>query len=198
MIISVNGNIGSGKSSILKKLDKLGYKVYLEGINRDAWGDFLSKFYDAPSTYSFSFQTVVLADMSKLLEKIINDDDDDIVFIERSVIDCYAFAKLHYNSGNMSETEFSTFKYLYKKLALFPDYNIYLDVDSKTCIDRISFRGRDCESAVSIDYIKDVEKVTKDMLVTSMIKNIYIDCNKKCIDTIVLELVNLLNNKLFN
>jgi deoxyadenosine/deoxycytidine kinase len=56
-IISIAGNIGVGKSTLLKRLESMGHTVMFEGINRGAWGGLLKKYYDDPKKYAYLFQT---------------------------------------------------------------------------------------------------------------------------------------------
>jgi deoxyadenosine/deoxycytidine kinase len=165
MIICINGNIGSGKSTVLKKLQAAGFAVYFEGIDRGAWCNLLGKYYDNPKEYSYLFQTVVLADMKELYDMISSKHkENEIVFVERSHIDCLAFCKLIRDEGNMKEEEFEVFKRLLNLLYVSPDMHITIKVSPKICLDRLLYRGRGSETSVSLNYLEKVDKYTTECL----------------------------------
>jgi predicted ATPase len=121
LIISVNGNIACGKSTLLRALEKRGYAVVMEGLDRDEWGNVLSMYYKNPKRYGYLFQTLVAAEMKETYaalragkyEKFTEKKDPKVIFTERSHVDCLAFAKLVWRQSNMSNVEYQTFKRIY-------------------------------------------------------------------------------------
>jgi len=196
MIICINGNIGSGKTTVLKKLQDAGFSVYFEGIDRGAWCNLLGKYYDNPKEYSYLFQTVVLADMKELHDWILSTHKkDEIVFVERSHADCLAFCKLIIDEGNMKEEEFEVFQRLLNLLYVSPDIHITIEVPPKICLDRLLYRGRTSETSVSLDYLKKIETYTTECLKMDMCvsKKYVIDGKGKSPNVVrdyVLEIVN--------
>jgi deoxyadenosine/deoxycytidine kinase len=161
MIVCINGNIGSGKSTLLKKLKEEGYAVYFEGLDRGTWGDLLEKYYENPKRYSYLFQTVVLADMRELYNIIrLTHREDEIVFVERSHIDCLAFCTMIKDEGNMKQEEFEAFERLFNLLYVSPDIYVTLNIPPSICLDRLQYRGRKSESSITMNYLRRVEKYT--------------------------------------
>ena len=66
MIIAIEGNIGCGKTTQLSILEKQGYSIYKEPI--DKWP--LDEFYQDPSRWGFLLQVVVLRTFIKGTEPI--------------------------------------------------------------------------------------------------------------------------------
>lgn len=159
MLVCINGNIGAGKSTLMTLLEKQGHKVVLEGIDRSTWGTLLDDYYRDPHRYAFLFQMVVLMDLKKVFDSI-KDDPTPLIFIERSVVDCLAFAMLIHKETKMSDTEFATFKQVYETLECLPHLIITLDLPCETCVDRIRHRGRECELGITLEYLRGVEEMT--------------------------------------
>jgi deoxyadenosine/deoxycytidine kinase len=174
-IISINGNIACGKSTLLKALKEKGHNVVLEGYDRGKWGDVLNMYYKNPKPYGYLFQTVVIAEMKETYEsireesKFIGTSSDDIVFVERAHVDCLAFAQLVHANGHMTNTEYETFKKLYDSLLEQPDCIITLNLEAEVCFERCKARARACESGITLEYLKGVQRSTeKAMLTNSM------------------------------
>ncbi len=162
-IISVNGNIACGKSTLLRSLKEKGYFVVMEGFDRGEWGEGLSLFYKDPVRYGFLFQTIVLTEMKETYKHLRESGKfgkDDIVFVERSHLDSLAFTRLARENGFLSLLEHDTSRRLYDVLVEFPDVNIYLDLSPEVCFERCKSRARECESNITLDYLKGVRKHT--------------------------------------
>ena len=50
-VVSINGNIACGKSTLLRALKDNGYEVVTEGLNRGEWGNVLELYYENPKRY---------------------------------------------------------------------------------------------------------------------------------------------------
>ena len=157
--VSISGNIATGKSTLLKELRARGHTVFLEGLNRGSWDQLLELYYKNQEKYGYVFQTMVLADISETYIKI-KQKENGIVFVERSHIDCLAFATLVHSNGHMTDVEFSLFCRLYNLVFQKPDKIIRLKLDPKICFERCKARGRKCEKDMSVAYLSGVEKHT--------------------------------------
>ena len=110
-IYSVEGNIGSGKSTLVKYMrehytrDFEGKKVIFVDEPVDEWSKIkdgsgetmLEKFYKDQNKYAFPFQMMAYISRLSMLKKVkASAPEDAIIITERSVYtDKYVFAKLH-------------------------------------------------------------------------------------------------------
>ena len=125
MIITIEGNIGSGKSTIINNLkDK--YNVIEENVKD--WKDWLSNFYKDKKKYSFGFQMQVLLSQMKLSE-ILKDNKNNINIIERSpYTSINIFGKLNSNvlNSTLTPSVLGHLEGLRKCLILYFAFNILL------------------------------------------------------------------------
>lgn len=181
-IYSLDGNIGSGKSTFLEYLSKQFGKlvfgrqiIYLkepvdvwESIQDSEGNTILKKFYSDQKRYSFSFQMMAYISRLALLQKTIKENPDTIIITERCVhTDKNVFAKMLYDSGMIEEIEYKIylqwFDTFIEELPL--SGIIYMDTPPKLCQERIETRGRDGES-IPLDYLVSCDKYHKDWMKT--------------------------------
>lgn len=175
MKISIEGNIGSGKSSLLTRIcNELRLPVFLEPV--DEWKDWLSLFYTDPNRWGFSFNVKVLMSFNKWK------DNKFKALYERSPIsNRYVFGALQYENKRMSDLELSLFDEIYENLAWSPDVVIYVRTDPNVCMERIKKRGRECEQQVPLEYIQAVHNKHDEVFITQRnnnIKTFIVDGNK--------------------
>lgn len=181
MIISVEGNIGAGKSTMLKILkDKYHFNssnvIFLqepleEWLNlTDASNkNILEYFYEKSDRWSYSFQMhAFITRAKKIMEQ---NNHDTIIIVERSVLtDRNVFAKLLYRDGKINEIEWKLYNEWYSWLIsdicrnITPDIYIYLKCSPETAFKRIQQRGRSEENTITYDYIEAVNKMHDDWL----------------------------------
>jgi deoxyadenosine/deoxycytidine kinase len=143
MRISIDGNIGAKKSTILKAL---GVPVIVEPV--DTWSLYLHKFYVDPVRWGFCFNL-------KVLTSFANYDKNSIC--ERSPYSCrYVFTQLQFEEKKMDMLEFNTFDEVYKQIGWKPDVLIYLKTDPKKCLERIKIRDRSSERNIELDYLQQL------------------------------------------
>ena len=155
MIISVEGNIGSGKSTVLEYV-KNKEKVFQEDL--DNWGTWIEDFYSNPEKNSFGFQMRVL-----LSQSYIKNNTNDILFHERSPLTCnYIFGNILQSQNHLSSPEHSICLEFANKYCWEPSYIIYIKTEPDICKQRISERNRSGEN-IDISYLKLVHKYHEDM-----------------------------------
>ena len=146
MIVTIGGNIGSGKSTVIRKIN---YNTICEPINE--WGEWLTKFYKKQKKYAFGFQMKVLLEFCKM-------DTSRPVIIERSAYDAlHVFGKALLQDKMLTEMEYSLFEDYVKQFAWKPDVYIYINTSSSTCMKRIQTRNRNSETGISMDYLNKIE-----------------------------------------
>jgi deoxyadenosine/deoxycytidine kinase len=196
-LISIEGNIGSGKSTIIKNL-----KEHFKNDNEiiflqepvDEWdtirdennNTILSKFYLNQKKYSFAFQMMAYISRLALFKKTIENNPESIIITERCLnTDRYVFAKMLYDDEMLEDVEYQIYLKWFDHFAnIFNTQKIiYLKTDPKTCYSRISKRNRDGESNISIEYLENCHKYHENMISKSpndqlLIINSNIDTDK--------------------
>ena len=173
-IVCIDGNIASGKTTVLQEIEKKGYKVYYEPFEGNPW---LPLYYKDPAKYSLNVQLWFLSERFRQY-KNADFSTRGIVFIERSMYtDRFVFVELIRRQGNMTELEVDTYKHhfeIYKNPL--PDVSIVLNIPPKVCKQRMDERGRGMESSVPLDYLEALGEVyveNYDKLGVKCYKNYY-------------------------
>ena len=166
-LFSIEGNIGSGKSTlvdiILKKSNYILLQEPVEEWNNivDTNGEtILQKLYTDPSKYSFSFQMMAYISRLKLLKETIkNAPDNSVIITERCLFtDREIFAKMLYDSGNINEIEMQIYNKWFEYFnEIKVDGIIYLKVPAEECGIRIKSRNRKGEETIPLSYLRDCE-----------------------------------------
>ena len=118
-IFSIEGNIGSGKSTIIERLkERFNDFIYLpepvEEWNKvkDTHGEtILEKYYKDKKKYSFSFQMMAfITRLSQLKQAVKNAPDHCLIITERSVFtDRDIFARMLYDTGFIEPIEYQIY-----------------------------------------------------------------------------------------
>ncbi len=153
MRISIDGNIGCGKSSLMKNLEHIfrNIEFYPEPVSD--WTNVLEKYYEDQKRWSMSLNTEVLLSFNKI------PSSRNVQIIERSPVSCRrVFMKQSIDSGLIHKIDENIFERLYKSLYWEPDYIIYIRTSPEICYHRMMKRGRDCENKVSLEYIRNIHE----------------------------------------
>lgn len=169
IIISIEGNIGSGKSTILNHLKDyyknktsigsicfLDEPVELWNTIKDSNGvTILEKYYSNIDKYAFSFQMMAYISRLSIFRKAIK-QDYDIIITERSIYtDCNIFAQMLYDNKKIEEVNFVIYKKWFTEfLDDFPDINyIYIKAEPTISHKRVLKRSRQGES-IPLEYLE--------------------------------------------
>lgn len=185
MLLSIEGNIGSGKSKLLELLKNL-YKDNENVIFIDEpvseWEtvkandkNIIELFYQNKEKYSFPFQILAyITRLRKLLDALENNPDKTII-CERSIYtDKHVFAKMLYQQDYINEIEWQSYNYWFDtfkdKTKL--DTIIYIQTDPSKCYDRIKKRNRSGESDIPLDYLEHCHNLHQKWLENNETENI--------------------------
>ncbi len=157
MKISIEGNIASGKSTLVSRLQQTTrIPVFLEPVNN--W-TLLDKFYEDQTRWGFTFNTEVLLSMHKWKTNNYNS------IYERSPNSCrFVFAQLMFDDGILTKEELVLFDKLFEGYGWDQDAIIYVRTPPEICYQRMHQRGRECESNVSLEYLQKLDKAHDFML----------------------------------
>lgn len=154
--INIAGNIGVGKSSLVRLLSqRLEWEPFFEPV---ANNPYLSDFYADMRTWSFHSQTYFLSNRLKVYGDLL--ECPNSVILDRSLYeDAEVFARNLYLQGLMSQRDYETYETIYHTLLRFlptPDLIVYLKASIPTLLDRIQHRDRDYEKNISTDYLQQL------------------------------------------
>lgn len=168
-IISIEGNIGAGKSTILEHLKETyadNEEVAFVDEPVDIWGticddkgeDILTKFYKDPTQYAFIFQVMAFSTrVHKLREALSEKPKAKIMICERSLeADSNIFAQMLYDDGHMESIEHTIYKRYYDiyKNDFKHSGIVFINANPEKCFERIQKRNRNGENNIAFDYIK--------------------------------------------
>lgn len=154
--IAVEGNIGSGKSTLVGKISEdFNAKTILE---RFADNPFLAKFYEDQNRYAFPLEMSFLADRYKQITNEIAQFD---LFKNFVVSDYHIFKSLIFAKINLYEDEFRLYKTMYDvvcKEMPKPDLYVFLYQNTKKLLENIKGRGRVFEQDISEEYLEKINQ----------------------------------------
>jgi deoxyadenosine/deoxycytidine kinase len=154
--ISIEGNIGAGKTSLAKLLAaEYGSKLVLEQF---ADNPFIANFYEQPEKYAFPFELFFVAERFKQLSEMTTQTD----FFYNGVITDYLFVKSTlFSKVNLSSDEYNLymriFDIIYKTLPA-PEVIVYLHSDIARLQKNIKLRGRSYEQQIADTYLEDIQQ----------------------------------------
>lgn len=157
-IITIGGNIGCGKSTVIEELKGIfgsSCTIVPEPIHE--WGSWIDLFYTNQSKYALGFQMKILQSFSRCLCKA---DPSKPLITERSPVDSLeVFSKVLYDDKVMNHLEYNLYKEYVEDVGWTPNVYIYLKTTPDVCIHRINQRARGCESGLDEEYVKKLNNV---------------------------------------
>lgn len=175
IIISFDGNIGSGKSSAVQyfkqnfekfcNLKTYHYKVCFLDEPVEQWEfiidvedgkNAIQKFYEDNEKYAFPFQMMAYISRLSLFKQALK-EDYDIIFTERSMYtDKHVFAQMLYDNKKMNTIEYQIY------LKWFDEFletinaikTVYIRTSPEICSKRVLKRARIGEN-IPLEYLKD-------------------------------------------
>jgi len=154
MHIAIAGNIGSGKTTLTRKLSKhYGWKAHYEDVDHNPY---LQSFYEDMQRWSFNLQVYFLNSRFRQVVEIRRSGKK--VIQDRTIYeDAYIFAPNLHAMNLMSTRDFENYISLFELMSSFiqpPDLLIYLRASVPTLVDQIQKRGREYEESIRLDYLK--------------------------------------------
>ena len=180
-VTSIDGNIGSGKSTLMTNLREY-YKddpnvVFLkepvdewEKVKDENGVTMIEKFYEDPEKYAFSFQMMAYVSRLKVFKdaiKNINSSKKISIITERSLYtDKMVFAKMLYDSNKIEHINYQIYLTWFDTFsAEFPvNKVIYVKTDPEKCHSRILKRAREGENLIPLDYLTSCDEYHNNML----------------------------------
>jgi len=154
-LVSVEGVLGIGKTSLCRKLgETLGARLVLEKFEENP---FLKDFYRDPDRFAFQTQIFFLLARYRQQRDLFQTD-----LFHRFVITDYIFEKDKiFAYLNLQDDELKLYETLVGSMEHsipVPDLVIYLQSSVQKLIHNIRKRGRDFESTITEDYVRDLNE----------------------------------------
>ena len=166
MHIAIAGNIGSGKTTLTKKLAKrYNWTPQFEPVDNNPY---LADYYKDMNRWAFNLQIYFLNKRFKDVVDIARGNVD--VIQDRTIFeDARIFAPNLHDMGMMSDRDFANYSDLFDlmiSLVKLPDLMIYIRSSIPTIVSHIQKRGRDFEKSIRIDYLEGLNKRYEDWIST--------------------------------
>ncbi|MCK9218624.1 MAG: deoxynucleoside kinase [Bacteroidales bacterium] len=164
MHIAIAGNIGSGKTTLSGLLAKhFGWEPHYEDVDTNPY---LNSFYEDMQRWSFNLQIYFLNSRFRQIVDIRK--SGKTVVQDRTIYeDAYIFAPNLHAMNLLSSRDFENYRSLFELMSSFiqpPDLLIYLKASVPTLVSQIQKRGREYESAIRLDYLKNLNEMYEEWI----------------------------------
>jgi len=153
--INVEGNLGSGKTSLVSKIcQEYHGRHILEEFDNNP---FLPLFYEDPDRYAFTVELFFMTERYKQLQGHLSTPD---LFSEFSATDFCFIKSLLFARKNLQTEEYRLFQMLFSVLNKNfpnPDLLVYLHRDVDYLLKNIKTRNRPYEQNIKAEYLKKIQ-----------------------------------------
>ena len=187
-IYALEGNIGAGKTTIMKIIGQYFTSVEFVEEPVSQWQNLggmnlLDAFYSDPKRWGFSFEFFSMLSKIKALLNAAN-SDKPVIVIERSILSNRVFMDLSHELGKLEEIEYSMLMntYHFYLQHVYPQLSgiIYLDTPVDECIKRITKRNRGEECTIERSYLQCIKEKMDQLCNSSTMNVIRIDGMYDC------------------
>lgn len=188
ILISIEGNIGAGKTTLLKKLraNRPDWTFINEPV--DSWTkiknendqNILEVFYKDRKRWSYTFQNCALLTRYQEIENTINSvyssgaSTHAIFLTERCLdTDYHVFTKMLAAEGSLNSIELHLYERLLNQLkstATPLSAIVHVNTPPEICLERIRTRDRSGEQAISLDYLRALNRYQCDWIENTSVK----------------------------
>jgi len=163
----VEGNIGSGKTTVMNALADKGYSCYPEPVG--SWEGLLIKASQNPETYSADLQRCILLAMAKRNEEAFDATiGGGVKIFERDIISAIPFIHCAGEKHHISHDEQRALIQQVTTAAQTPESTaslvVFLEAPAQVCLARIRRRNRKGEERLHAPYLKDLGEKMKESL----------------------------------
>lgn len=153
--IAIEGNIGTGKTTLCQKISvDFGAKLILEQFTDNP---FLPLFYQNQERYAFPVELFFMTERHKQLQGELSQQD---LFSSTTIADYYFVKTLLFAKNNLKDEEFRLFQRLFNVLNntfIEPDLLVYLHRPVDELLKNITGRNRAIEKDISEEYLSKIQ-----------------------------------------
>jgi deoxyadenosine/deoxycytidine kinase len=173
--ITIEGNIGAGKTTLAHLLSKhYNARLILEEF---ADNPFLPKFYENPQMYAFPLELFFMAERFKQQKEFLQQKD----MFQALTISDYLFTKcLLFAKVTLPEDEFRLYQRLFEIInqqLIQPDILIYLHAPVTKLQANIKKRNRSYEQGIADEYLFNIQETYTHYIKQHNIKTLFIDAS---------------------
>ena len=173
--ITVEGNIGAGKTTLAHLLSKhFNARLVLEEF---ADNPFLAKFYENPAQFAFPVELFFMAERYKQLKDLIQQKDmfNNVTISDYLFTKCLLFAKV-----TLPDDEFRLYQRLFEIIhqqLVQPDILIYLHAPVSKLQQNIKKRNRSYEQSIPDEYLFNLQETYTHYIKQHNIKTLFVDAS---------------------
>ena len=154
MHIGIAGNIGSGKTTLTRKLCEFyGWTPKYESVQ---YNPYLEDYYKDIPRWSYNLETYFLARRFKDLLEISR--SEGVVVQDRTLLEgVNIFVANNFERGDLSRRDYDTYMQIFNLMMTMvgdPDLLVYLRCSVPHLVSQIQKRGRDYEQGIKLDYLQ--------------------------------------------
>jgi len=158
MHIGIAGNIGSGKTTLTRKLaEHYGWTPKYEAVT---YNPYLEDYYKDIPRWSYNLETYFLAQRFQDVLEIAK--SRDVIIQDRTLFEgVEIFVANNHDLGNLSDRDYDTYMQLFRLMMSMvnpPDLLIYLKCSVPHLVEQIQKRGRDYEQSMSLEYLSGLNE----------------------------------------
>ena len=158
MHIGIAGNIGSGKTTLTRKLaEHYGWTPKYEAVT---YNPYLEDYYKDIPRWSYNLETYFLAQRFQDVLEIAR--SRDVIIQDRTLFEgVEIFVANNHDLGNLSDRDYDTYMHLFRLMMSMvnpPDLLIYLRCSVPHLVEQIRKRGRDYEQSMSLEYLSGLNE----------------------------------------
>lgn len=174
IILCIEGNIGSGKSTFMQKLKGRLQKKHICFLDepvetwshfKDEEGTILEHYYKDQPTWGFTFQMLAYISRLTLLRRALENPDYKYIITERSLFtDKHIFCKMLYESGVIHPIQYQIYQAWFDEFMTKHEYKfIYLRTTPEVAYARVNKRSRKGET-IPLTYLEECHRYHEEWL----------------------------------
>jgi len=206
-IIYIEGNIASGKSTLLPRISNALKEIYKMDIYSypeplDIWSEIkhcdiplLQLLYEFPQQYAPTFQYLTLITRQSQYIEFLEKKGDSIAIIERSYLSDRLFQNVMHGEKYIHNLDMAIFKTAH--IPTIKHIHLYVRTDPTICYERIHLqRKRPEEQNINILYLEKLHRLHEDIFMRDDI--IFIDNNEEItedkLNDLCINIIQMLND----